>query len=262
LSVRYSEIIYRKRNGLAEIKLNRPRNLNALTKKMVLEIHEAFTDAQRDEEVRVIILTGEGRAFCAGEDLKEGLIEITAQDFRRKILDYQRVTRDIKETAKPVICEVNGFALGGGCEIALSCDIVVASKSAKFGFPEVKVGLLMTNGGFHTLPRLIGEKRAKELALTGDMIDASEAERIGLVNRVVPGEKLSEAVIEIAEKIAQNAPVSVKLTKLLIDRGLDSNFDSVMALETEAVTVTYATEDRQEGSRPFADKRKPHFKGK
>ncbi len=262
MSMLYREIIYEKRDGIAEIKLNRPRNLNALTKEMVLEIHDALTDAQRDDEVRVILLTGEGRAFCAGEDLKEGLIEVTAQDFRQKILDYQRVTKDLKETPKPVICAVNGFALGGGCEIALSCDIVVASNSAKFGFPEVKVGLLITNGGFHTLPRLIGEKRAKELALTGDMIDASEAERIGLVNRVVPGETLNVSVKEIAQKIARNAPVSVKLTKLMIDRGIDSSFESVMALETEAVTVTYATEDRKEGSKAFAEKRKPQFKGK
>jgi enoyl-CoA hydratase len=258
----YSEIVYEKRDGLAEIRLNRPRNLNALTRKMVLEIHNALADAQRDDKVKAIILTGEGRAFCAGEDLKEGLVEVTAQDFRQKILDYQMVTIDLKEITKPVICAVNGFALGGGCEVALSCDIVVASNGAKFGFPEVKVGLLMTNAGFHTLPRLIGEKRAKELALTGDMIDASEAERIGLVNKVVPGEKLIETVTEIAQKIAQNAPVSVKLTKLMIDRGIDSSFESVMALETEAVTVAYATEDRKEGSKAFAEKRKPLFKGK
>jgi enoyl-CoA hydratase len=258
----FKNIIYEKKEGIATIKFNRPRYMNALTKEMMLEIDEALTDARNDDNVKVLVITGVGRAFCAGEDLKEGLVEVSPLEFRDKILRYQKFTKDVKNMKKVVIAAVNGYALGGGCEMALSCDMVVASENAKFGFPEVKVGLLMTNAGFHWLPRLVGEKKAKELALIGDMIDAREAERIGLINKVVPAEKLHDTVLEMAKKIMDNAPISVALTKFLIDKGIDSNLDSVMALETEGVTVTYVTEDRKEGALAFTEKRKPKYQGK
>jgi enoyl-CoA hydratase len=229
---------------------------------MVEDITDLLQKAENDERVAVVILTGAGSSFCAGEDLKEDLAVSTPLEFREKILAYQALTRTIRGMKKVVIAEVTGYALGGGSEIAISCDLVYASDDAKFGFPEVKVGQLITNGGFHKLPRLVGEKKAKELTLIGDTISAREAERIGLINGALPAGELHSAVLGVARKIIANAPLSVASTKSLIETGMDSDVETVMTLETETITANYSSEDRREGAVAFAEKRKPRFKGK
>jgi enoyl-CoA hydratase/carnithine racemase len=256
-----SEVIYEKSRGIATISFNRPHALNALTREMIAETNRALLRARDDVNVRVIVLTGVGRTFCAGEDLKEDSRRTTPLEFREKILEYQRLTTNIYEMSKVVIAAVNGYALGGGCEIALSCDLIYASDAAKFGLPETKVGQLITNAGFYRLPRLVGEKKAKEIALIGDMIDAEEAERIGMINKVVPQANLMQTVRDIAQKIIRNAPLSVAMTKSLIDKAQDSTFTTVMELETQAITVLFTSEDRLEGARAFAEKRAPKYKG-
>ena len=223
---------------------------------------EALRMAEDDPEVKAVILTGAGSSFCVGEDLNEDLVGTTPLEFRAKILDYQALTKKIHDMKKVVIAEVNGYALGGGAEIAISCDLVFASEKAKFGFPEVKVAQLITNAGFYRLPRLVGEKKAKEVALTGDAFSASEAERIGLINGVFPPGELHRAVVDVAKRIAANAPLSVALTKSLIDKGADTDFDTVMSLETESITAIYSSEDRKEGATAFSEKRKPRYKGR
>jgi enoyl-CoA hydratase len=259
---RGASVLYHIEHRIATIKFNRPRSLNALTKEMVESVIELLNKAENDVRVGAVILTGEGSSFCAGEDLKEDMLESTSLEFKEKILTYQALTRTIRDMKKIVIAEVNGYALGGGSEIAISCDLVFASQTAKFGFPEVKVGQLITNAGFHKLPRLVGEKKAKELALVGDTISATEAERIGLINRALPAEGLHAAVLQTAQKIIANAPLSVASTKSLIAIGIDSDFETVMSLETESITANYTSEDRREGAVAFSEKRKPHFKGR
>ncbi|MDA4112591.1 MAG: enoyl-CoA hydratase-related protein [Thaumarchaeota archaeon] len=254
--------LYRKQGGIATIMFNRPGRLNALTKEMVIETTNLLERAEEEKTVRAVILTGAGSSFCAGEDLREDLIEYTPLEFREKILAYQALTRTIHNMKKVVLAEVNGYALGGGAEIAISCDIVYASEGAKFGFPEVKVAQLITNAGFHRLPRLVGEKKAKEIALTGETMSAAEAERIGLINRVFPQRELHGAVIETARRIMANAPLSVMLTKSLIDRGLDTDFETAMSLETESITAIYSSEDRKEGAAAFSGKRGPTYRGR
>lgn len=257
-----SEVLFEKSGGIATISFNRPRVLNALTRKMIAETNRALLRARDDARVRVIILTGVGRAFCAGEDLKEDMRETTPLEFREKILEYQRLTSNIYEMPKVVIAAVNGYALGGGCEIALSCDLVYAADTAKFALPETKVAQLITNAGFYRLPRLVGEKKAKEIALLGEMLDATEAERIGMINRVVPQAELLQTVRGVAQKIIKNAPLSVSATKTLIDRAQDSTFGTVMELETQAITALFTSEDRREGARAFAEKRAPKYRGR
>ena len=255
-------MIFEKSEGIATISFNRPQALNALTRQMITETNQALVRARDDPSVRVIVLTGVGRAFCAGEDLKEDIRKTTPLEFREKILEYQRLTTNIYEMSKVVIAAVNGYALGGGCEIALSCDLIYASDTAKFGLPETKVGQLITNAGFYRLPRLVGEKKAKEIALVGDMIDAAEAERMGMINKVVRRSKLRQTVRQVAKKIIRNAPLSVAMTKSLIDKAQDSTFRTVMELETQAITVLFTSEDRLEGARAFAEKRVPRYRGR
>jgi enoyl-CoA hydratase/carnithine racemase len=256
-----AEVLYRLSGGVATISFNRPQVLNALTRKMVAETNRALSKARNDSRVRVVVLTGVGRAFCAGEDLKEDRKKTTPLEFRDKILEYQRLTTNIYEMSKVVIAAVNGYALGGGCEIALSCDLIYAAESAKFGLPEVKVAQLITNAGLYRLPRLVGEKKAKEIALVGDMIDAAEAERIGMINRAVPDAMLMQRVGEVAKKIMNNAPLSVAMTKALIEKAQDSTFSTTMELETQAITALFTAEDREEGARAFAEKRAPKYRG-
>jgi enoyl-CoA hydratase/carnithine racemase len=255
-------VLYALDHGIATITFNRPRKLNALTRGMVDMAVDSLRRADKDTRVRVVVLTGAGSSFCAGEDLKEDLVESTPLEFREKILTYQALTETIHRMKKVVVAEVNGYALGGGAEIAISCDLIYASDDAKFGFPEVKVGQLITNAGFYRLPRMVGEKKAKEIALTGDTIPAAEAESIGLINRALPKARLHSFVLETAKKIMNNAPLSVALTKSLIDSGMDSGFDTTMRLETESITSLYSSADRKEGALAFSEKRKPRYKGK
>jgi enoyl-CoA hydratase/carnithine racemase len=228
---------------------------------MIYQTNAVILKADADERVRVIVLTGTGRAFCAGEDLKEDLHENRPLKFREKILEYQKLTKNMRNSLKVVIAAVNGYALGGGCEIALSCDLIIASKKALFAFPETHVGQLITNSGLYRLPRLVGEKKAKEIAILGEMIPAEDAERIGMINRAVPAAKLIPTVKEIATKIMRNAPMSVAMTKKFMDNAEDMSFDGTMELETQGITTLFSSEDRVEGARAFAEKRPPRFRG-
>lgn len=262
----FEDIRYHMEDNLAIITLNRPKVLNAVRDKLWREIESAVADAKDNEKIRVLIFTGEGRAFSVGADLKEQEASLEKEfkpfSIREGIIRMQRLTKDIVEIQKPTIAAVNGYALGAGAELAISCDIRIASQKAIFGFPEVRVGLFETNGVTHILPRLIGLGKAKELMMTGDHITADEARLIGLVERVVPHVDLMKETRELAHKIATNAPISVSLVKTCLNKGVQTDLDTALVYETEAVLATLASEDMMEGARAFAEKRPPQFKGR
>ncbi|NMA92539.1 MAG: crotonase [Firmicutes bacterium] len=249
-------IILEKEEGIAKITFNRPEALNALNDPARAEFRRAMADVIADEEIKVIILTGSGRAFIAGSDIKE-LKETTPLN-AHKIL---RLGEIIENCPKPVIAAVNGLALGGGCEIAMACDLIIASEKAKLGQPEINLGIIPGGGATQRLPHLVGLLKAKELILTGDIIDAVEAERIGLVNRVVPAGELEEAVEILAKKIARKSTAALQIAKAAINRGLRTGLDSGLAYEREMYSLSLSTEDKVEGVEAFIEKRRPTFKG-
>jgi enoyl-CoA hydratase len=240
--------------------MNRPAAMNALNDKVLRELKEAVAQVRDDPSVRVVIITGEGPAFVAGADIRammtKNLIEIRA--FTRF---GQGVMNDIERLEKPVIAAINGFALGGGFELALACDIRLASTEARMGFPEVGLGIFPGFGGTQRLPRLIGKGRACELILTGDQIGAEEAARIGLVNRVVSPQQLMAEAQQLAKRIARQGPIAVARAKTAINQALQTDLDAGLAFELEAVTLTFGTEDQKEGMTAFLERRRPEFKG-
>jgi enoyl-CoA hydratase/3-hydroxyacyl-CoA dehydrogenase len=245
----------------AIITFTRPEAMNALNSKVLSDLGEAMEELEGDDGVYAVIITGEGKAFVAGADIKEMMVKspIAAREFT---FLGQSVLRNIETLSKPVIAAVNGVALGGGCELALACDIIIASEKARLGFPEVGLGIHPGFGGTQRLPRLIGRARAKELIFTADILDAREAERIGLVNRVVaPGQLMKEAR-GIANKIAAKAPVAVRFAKSAINKGCEMDLETGLAYEVESVSNTFATKDSKEGMKAFTERRKPKFKGK
>lgn len=250
------------REHVAYVTLNRPEALNAVNWEMAEGLIDLFRRLPREDDVWAAVLRSAcDRAFCVGADLKE-----------RKALPMEkvRVLRSMLEEAhdlvcffpKPILAAVNGYVLGGGLEFALACDFLIASEDAVFGLPEVSLGIIPGGGGTQLLPRLIGRARAKEMIFTARRFDAAEAERRGLVVRVVPKGKLDEEVEKMARAIAANAPISLRQAKRAVDRGLDADLASGLRLEREAYNVTLATEDRNEGLRAFAEKRKPRFQGR
>lgn len=253
----YENIILEKDASIATITFNRPDALNALNNQTRSEFGRAMADVDADSSIKVVILTGSGRAFVAGSDIKE-LKQTTPFDAHKII----RLGNIITKMTKPVIAAVNGFALGGGCEIVMACDIIIASDKAKFGQPEINLGLIPGGGGTQRLPRLVGSCRAKELILTGDIIKAEEADRIGLVNRVVPMETLMATVKEIAEKIIAKSTAAVNIARSAIDRGAQVSLESGLAYERELYSLSLTLEDKEEGVNAFIEKRKPEFKGK
>ncbi len=254
-------ILFEKKEGIGFITINRPEKLNALNYETLEELECLFFELEKDNEVKVIIITGAGeKAFVAGADIKElsELNPLKAKEFAEK---GQRIFSMIENMKKPVIAAVNGFALGGGCELALACHIRVASHSAKLGQPEVKLGLIPGYGGTQRLTRLVGKGFATEIILTGDMIDAEEARRIGLVNRVVEPSELMPTCLSIAKKIMANSPVAVKLALDAINRGTEVNLKEGLALEANLFSLCFASEDSKEGTKAFLEKRQPNFKG-
>src|SRR6266581_1038631 len=258
----YGNILCEKKDGIAYITFNRPKVLNALNRKTVEELHQALLDARGDESVRVLILTGAGeKSFVAGADISELALQ-TPVEGKEFSLYGQGVFHLLETMGKPSICAINGFALGGGCELALSCSIRIASKNAKLGQPEVKLGILPGYGGSQRLARLCGKGVAHELCLTGEMISAEEAQRIGLVNHVYEPAGLLPAAEAMAKKIIANAPLAVKYTMEAIERGIEMPQEEGLFLEATLFGLVCATEDKREGTTAFLEKRPPQFRGK
>src|SRR3954470_16419771 len=255
-------IVYEKKGPIAYVTVNRPKVLNALSRQTWVDLRTAFKEAQDDVEVRGVILTGTGdKAFIAGADISE-LAHITAVDAERSSSFGQAVLNLIENLGKPVIAAINGFALGGGCETAMACTIRIASENAKFGQPEVKLGLLPGGGGTQRLPRLVGKGRALQLILTGGIISAAEAYRIGLVNEVVPPAGLIARAEAILNEIFSNAPWAVKCSLQAVNDGVETTLAEGLALEASYFGLCAGTEDKKEGTTAFFEKRKPQFQGR
>ena len=258
----FENLLFEKRDGIAFITFNRPKVLNALNRKTVEELRDALVEAREDAAVRVVILTGAGeKSFVAGADISE-LAQRTPVDGKDFSLFGQSVFHLLETLGKPSICAINGFALGGGCELALSCSIRIASKNAKLGQPEVKLGIIPGYGGSQRLTRLCGKGVAHELCLTGEMITAEEAKRIGLVNRIYEPAELLPAAEAMAKKIIANAPLAVKYTMEAIERGVELPQEEGLFLEATLFGLSCATEDMREGTKAFLEKRPAKFEGK
>jgi enoyl-CoA hydratase/carnithine racemase len=257
-----ANVLYEKRNGIAYVTVNRPKVLNALNTPTWKDLRTAFEDARDDATVRGVILTGAGnKAFVAGADIGE-LAQATGFDAEQSSRFGQRVLDLIENLGKPVIAAVNGFALGGGCETAMACTVRLAVETAKFGQPEVTLGLVPGGGGTQRLPRLVGKGRALQLILSGDMITAQEAYRIGLVNEIVPAAELIARAEAILKKIAANAPIAVKLGLEAVNKGMETSQDEGLLLEASYFGLCAATEDKKEGTSAFLEKRVPQFHGR
>jgi enoyl-CoA hydratase len=255
-------VLYEKKDGIAYVTLNRPKVLNALNQRTWQDLRAAFEDARDDATVRGIILTGAGdKAFIAGADISE-IAHITAVDAERSSRYGQDVLTLIENLGKPVIAAVNGFALGGGCETAMACTIRVASEHARFGQPEVSLGIIPGGGGTQRLPRLVGKGRALQLILSGAMITAPEAYRIGLVNEVVPATELIPRAEAILKQIFANAPVAIRFSLEAVNRGLETSQAEGMALEASLFGLCAGTEDKNEGTQAFLQKRAAKFTGR
>ena len=244
---------------IALIELNRPKELNALSRELMLEIRNTLRELDEDDNVRVIILTGGDKVFAAGADIKQ-MATATAIDMLN--IDQFSTWDQIKKTKKPIIASVSGFALGGGCELAMTCDMLIASETAKFGQPEIKIGTMPGAGGTQRLTRAIGKVRAMELVLTGKFISAQEALSYGLINRIVPVEVLREETLKLAREIAKQSPVAVKLAKEAVNNAFNSTLDEGLIFERKNFYLTFASEDQKEGMAAFVEKRVPEFKGK
>ena len=255
-------VVYEKSEGIATITLNRPEALNAFSKEVVSEVLQALEDIGNDESVRIVVLTGAGeKAFSAGADIK-AMIGMDALKARELSLMGEKLCLALENLEKPVIAALNGYALGGGLEVAMSCDLRVASENSRMGQTEINIGLIPGWGGTQRLTRLVGRTKAKEMVFTGKMIDAKTAEQLGIVNMAVPADKFRETVRQFALELASKAPVALRVTKALIDKGAEIGLDSALALEREGFGVVASTEDLQEGVKAFTEKRKPVFKGK
>jgi enoyl-CoA hydratase/carnithine racemase len=259
---RLENVLYEKRDGIAYVTVNRPKVLNALNAPTWKDLKAAFEDAREDGAVRGVILTGAGdKAFIAGADISE-LAHVTAVEAEESSSYGQAVLNLIENLGKPVVGAVNGFALGGGCEMTMACTVRVASENAKFGQPEVKLGLPPGGGGTQRLPRLVGKGRALQLILSGEMISAQEAYRIGLVNEVVRAADLITRAEAVLRKIFSNAPVAVKYALEAVNKGMETSQSEGLALEASYFGLCAGTEDKKEGTSAFLEKRAPQFKGR
>ena len=258
----YQTIRYEKQDQIAIVTIDRPEALNALNGTVITELELVVAALENDRDVRCMILTGEGRSFVAGADIGEQY-PLNLDGGRRWGQRGSALLRRIEKLEFPTIAAVNGFALGGGCELALSCDIILASEKAKFGQPEVGLGITPGFSGTQRLPRRVGVAKAKELIFSGKQIGAEEAKRIGLVNEVYAAEELLNKAVEMAKSFTANAPIAVKYSKACIDRGMQMDIDNGIALENELFAMCFATEDQKEGMGAFLEKRKEkHFQNK
>jgi len=258
----YNNIIVTESDGIIILQINRPEVLNALNKETLLELNTALKAFADSKTTSVLILTGAGnRAFIAGADI-EAQYPLNAEEGRQWGLLGHQVCQLIEEIEKPVIAAINGYALGGGCELAMACDIRLASDKAQLGQPEVTLGITPGYGGTQRLPRLVGEGKAKQLIFTGKRIDAMEAHRIGLVDEVYPADQLMEEAIRMAEEIAARAPLAVRYAKTQIHKGLQTDIETALSVEIGYFAMCFASEDQKEGMGAFLQKRKAKFNGK
>jgi len=261
---RFERIIYEKKDHAAWITLNRPEVRNAQDPLTREELTTALKLGRDDDDVYLMVITGAGEAFCAGGDIvnfPRNPVEFMER-IGQQVTGKKRPIELAREIPKPIIAMVNGLALGAGMELAMACDMIIASEDAKFGQPEIKVGLIPGGGGTQVLPRLVGEKKAKELVFTGNIFSAEEALRIGLINRVVPKETLRENVEDLVSTLLKRSPIILKFAKMVINKTLEAPLSVGLAYETDLCALCFGTEDLKEGARAFAEKRPPVFKGK
>jgi enoyl-CoA hydratase/carnithine racemase len=257
----YEFIIYEKADRVAWITLNRPEALNAQSDGLRMELVDALEQASEDEEVFVVVITGSGeKAFSAGADVAQYVTRVPSYVVSQKYI--LRPFELIRNMTKPVVACVNGLALGAGCELMISCDIIIAAEDVKIGQTEVRVGLIPGGGGTQVLPRLVGEKKAKELIFTGRMISATEAMNLGIINQVVPREELREATQKLLDELLRNSPAIIGLAKIAINRSLEIPLQAGMSYERDLFALAFSYEDQKEGAKAFLEKRKPSYKGK
>ncbi|WP_269715084.1 enoyl-CoA hydratase [Caulobacter sp. NIBR2454] len=256
----YETLIVEISDGVALIRLNRPDALNALNTALLAELGQALAAAEADEAVGCVVLTGSAKAFAAGADIKEMAGQSYADMFKADF--FTAGANAIERFRKPIIAAVSGYALGGGCELAMMCDFIIAADSAKFGQPEINLGVAPGIGGTQRLTRLVGKSKAMDMILTGRMMDAAEAERAGLVSRVVPADGLIEEVMTIARKIASQSPLAVMMNKELVEAAYETTLTQGVKLERRLFHSLFAFEDQKEGMGAFVEKRKPAFKGR
>ncbi len=257
----YENIKYELNDGLAVVTINRPQAMNALNMDVLSELYDAFNAIENDEAVRAVIVTGEGRAFVAGADIAQ-MNKLNALEGRQMMINGHQVMNKIEALSKPVIAAVNGFALGGGCELAMACDIRIASEKAKFGQPEVGLGIIPGFGGTQRLSRLVGRGMAKYLIFSAEIIGADEAYRIGLVEKLAAPEELMAEAEKIARSIMSKAPIAVSTAKSAINNGFDMDIKSASVFEIETFTAAFGSEDKTEGMTAFLEKRPAEFKNK
>lgn len=257
----YANFVIERADRKAVLTFTREDRLNALDSQTFRDLISALDELDADDSVDVVIVTGRGRAFVAGADINEYL-GISVTDY----VNFQRLGRRMYDQLecfrKPTIAAVNGFALGGGFELVLACDLVVAAENAKMGLPESKLGLLPGGGGTQRLSRLVGRNKAKELLMTGDFITGAEAERLGIVNRVVPADQVMDAAHQLADRILERAPLAVQMAKQLVNDGLDASLSTAITQEMGMTATLYASEDAREGIGAFMEKRSPEFRGR
>lgn len=255
----FIKVTEQKEPFIALIELNRPKELNALNKQLMEEVRDALQLLDKNDQVRVIIITGNEQAFAAGADIKQ-MADKSAIDML--LIDQFSTWDQIRKTKKPIIAAVSGFALGGGCEFAMTCDMIIASETAKFGQPEIKIGTIPGAGGTQRLTRAVGKAKAMELILTGRFLSAEEAHYYGLVNKVVPKEMYLQEAFQLAKEIAGMSPVAVQLAKEAVNRSFEAHLDEGLAFERKNFYLTFASEDQKEGMKAFVEKRKADFKGR
>lgn len=244
---------------IALIRLNRPKELNALNLQLMQELKHALSSFDKSEDIRCIIITGNEKAFAAGADIKQ-MEERSAIDMLK--IDQFETWDQIRKTSKPIIAAVNGFALGGGCELCMTCDMIIAGESAKFGQPEIKIGIMPGAGGTQRLTRAVGKALAMEMVLTGKFVTAQEALQAGLINRVVPDELCVDEAVKLAREISLQSPVAVRLAKESVLKAFETGLQEGLYFERKNFYMCFASEDQKEGMKAFVEKRKPDFKGR